>query len=217
MIITCPSCAARFAVSAEAIGAVGRKVRCAKCKHDWFQEANEESLAAAAAVQPTPTQAEPIPAGSNLPAEIKGPGAPLYMKLAVACSVILFLISWSIVGSNGAIGFLGWYYQILGVRDDHGIALYNVSAVKTGESATKELLVKGRIVNDSKSDREIPNVRINLLNAEKKTIKTVMLDSHEAALAPGEGVDFENRITNLPENAAIIVMDIGNGLNLAAR
>lgn len=52
MIITCPACATRYVVPDSAVGAEGRTVRCAKCRHSWFQEGSE--LAAA----PPPSAAE---------------------------------------------------------------------------------------------------------------------------------------------------------------
>src|SRR5690606_34642422 len=36
--IACPACATRYVVPDSAIGAEGRTVRCAKCRHSWFQE-----------------------------------------------------------------------------------------------------------------------------------------------------------------------------------
>lgn len=38
MILNCPNCASRYVVPDNAIGIKGRQVRCANCKHSWFQE-----------------------------------------------------------------------------------------------------------------------------------------------------------------------------------
>ena len=76
MIIACPACATRYVVPDSAIGLEGRTVRCAKCKHSWFQDGPElaepiaaayaapargESPAPAAAPRPAPPPAQPRP------------------------------------------------------------------------------------------------------------------------------------------------------------
>ncbi|MDA0707568.1 MAG: zinc-ribbon domain-containing protein [Proteobacteria bacterium] len=38
MILTCPECKARYVVDPKALMPAGRKVRCAKCRHDWFED-----------------------------------------------------------------------------------------------------------------------------------------------------------------------------------
>lgn len=63
MIIACPACATRYAVPDSAIGVEGRTVRCAKCRHSWFQDAAEVELPALAP-EPAPAnegQPEPVP------------------------------------------------------------------------------------------------------------------------------------------------------------
>jgi predicted Zn finger-like uncharacterized protein len=42
MLISCPSCSARYLVADTVIGPAGRRVRCASCKHVWHQMAAQE-------------------------------------------------------------------------------------------------------------------------------------------------------------------------------
>ncbi|QKG70604.1 zinc-ribbon domain-containing protein [Erythrobacter mangrovi] len=63
MIIACPACSTRYVVPDSAIGIEGRTVRCAKCKHSWFQEGPDaERLAAVAKVPTPPPNPAPTPA-----------------------------------------------------------------------------------------------------------------------------------------------------------
>jgi predicted Zn finger-like uncharacterized protein len=64
MILTCPECATRYEIDSAKFPAAGRKVRCKKCSHVWFQpgEAGE------AAPEPEPVAApEPEPVAEEKP------------------------------------------------------------------------------------------------------------------------------------------------------
>ena len=87
MIIACPACATRYVVPDSAIGAEGRTVRCAKCRHSWYQDGPELEVVAAAqpaatthdtAVEPPPepvmTAAAPQPS-PPAPASMREPPA----------------------------------------------------------------------------------------------------------------------------------------------
>ncbi|MES2449429.1 MAG: DUF3426 domain-containing protein [Pseudomonadota bacterium] len=95
MILECTQCRTRYLVPDSAIGSEGRTVRCASCKHSWFQPGQVLDLVAQAeavapaprpAPAPVPTAAPPAPPPPPVTApdvEIAPPGtAPDYDAFA---------------------------------------------------------------------------------------------------------------------------------------
>ncbi|MGB5078567.1 MAG: MJ0042-type zinc finger domain-containing protein [Sphingorhabdus sp.] len=89
MLLVCPSCRTRYVVPDTAIGFDGRQVRCANCKHSWFQGGAVAPVApappvAAPPVAPPPAEQqapanhfkaaeEPIAPVVNIPTEVPPP------------------------------------------------------------------------------------------------------------------------------------------------
>lgn len=82
MILSCPKCATRYIVPDGAIGPDGRQVRCASCRHSWFQDGpavERPKVAKAAVAATTPSEAAhdaPAAVAAPVAAEAPAPSPP---------------------------------------------------------------------------------------------------------------------------------------------
>lgn len=73
MLLVCPSCRTRYVVPDTAIGADGRQVRCANCKHSWYQ------ASVLPAAPPAPLVAAPIIRDEAAATPVPPPPPPTYV------------------------------------------------------------------------------------------------------------------------------------------
>ncbi len=79
MHVTCPNCAARYAVEPAALGPAGRTVQCVRCSHRWFETPPPPPPGLPPSPPPEPTPhfvIRPTTAGSGLPVVAKPPPLP---------------------------------------------------------------------------------------------------------------------------------------------
>ena len=220
MILTCPECATRYQTDAAAFQPSGRKVRCAKCGHVWFQEppqpeAAEIEIAAPAPEPPPPVmQEKPVraayaeaaethyeetaPAKRSLPLD-KLALAAGWMGLAVA----VLVIGWSAGSYRQQIATL-WpqsssLYSALGLRvNARGIAFSGVSRRYETEDDQVVLAVSGDIVNVSQRELPVPPVQVTLTGNDSRELYHWSFTPDAATLKPGEHVHFLTRLSNPP-------------------
>lgn len=232
MIVTCSSCSTRFVVSPSALGETGRKVRCARCQHIWFQEPP--------ATPPEPDvidpshfgQPEPIPESSALPVprtRKRAPGiliatALLLMLASVGGAFVVFADLLRPMGLAPAYDAIGWVES-----DGLELAKLDVQTIP-GRSKTR-YFIKGTITNTAPAPREIPLLRIVMRDEQghdipvtmqygkgrKALVDKVELPGNGKTLQPGETVPFATQFESGADHASRLHIDLGNSRDLMVR
>ncbi len=117
MLIPCPACAAEYEVPDHLIGA-GRRLRCARCEHEWLVRPPADAAApdtAPPAPAPAPVVAKPAapPATAPVPLAPPLPAAPppAWKALLAGPDVALWLAWGCSVGAVFLVLLGGWLYR----------------------------------------------------------------------------------------------------------
>jgi predicted Zn finger-like uncharacterized protein len=215
MILTCPECATRYQTDAAAFQPSGRKVRCAKCGHVWFQEPEPAEIEIVPpAPQPEPPHAEPVRAAyapAVEPSYEEAPPAARRLpldRIALAAgwaglAVAVLAIGWSAVSYRQEIATL-WpqsssLYSALGLKvNARGIAFSGVSRRYETEDDQVVLAVSGDIVNVSRRELPVPPVRVTLTGGDARELYHWSFTPDATTLKPGQSVHFLTRLSNPP-------------------
>lgn len=230
MILKCPACSTRYLVSDDAIGVDGRQVRCASCKHSWFQEGAEIMPAPVPSppVSPPPAQHEfamperAEPAGE--PGSIGAPIAPGWSdepdpfdhappfrprrnpaRLWTAIAVGIFVLLGAIIAALAIWGPPDMASR-LGFSGASAESALDVQLVSPPERRTlasgHELLsITGRIVNLSDDRQPVPDIRAELRNAQGAVVYDWTIQAPQRMLPAREMVEFNSAEIDIPRNA----------------
>ncbi|WP_066727310.1 zinc-ribbon domain-containing protein [Sphingomonas pituitosa] len=235
MILECSQCGSRYEVPDSAIGPDGRTVRCANCKHSWFQSAAPLELSAPAPA-PTPAAAPvlpnrepaadpaplpppslargPEPVADYDPFDAPAPSRRSGLRWTIAALVALV----SVV--LGAAALLYWkapqVLTQLGLPIGANTALVfsekNV-ALQARADGSKLFIVSGKVLNDTGASQHVPDIRIQLLDAERREVYSWRITPPIRTLAPQTGFDFNGAKVDVPNGAKSVKLSFVSELD----
>lgn len=223
MILTCPACDTRYVVPDSAIGATGRQVRCASCKHSWFQEPTAPrpegqpapEITRPAAPRPTPAAVAPPPAdpvGEQAPeatveeAEVRPRRNParMWTLLAVAAALLMMAAVAAITFVPEAGAMFGRTPETEGALKIEGDADRHLLA-----SGNELLQVTGRITNLTRKVQPIPQIRAELRDADGRVVYSWAISPPVPELQPGQSATFNSAEVDVPRGARALNLSFG--------
>ena len=221
MILTCPACDTRYVVPDSAIGPTGRQVRCAACKHSWFQEPTprrgapvaEAAVPAGAARAPMPAPAPP-PDYIGAPLREPFPGEPAPRRRRKRARM------WTLFAITAALLMLGAVAAITLVPEAgalFGRTTETAGALKIEGDADRHLLasgnellqVNGRITNLTEDVQPIPQIRAELRDAEGRVVYSWAISPPVPSLQPGQSATFNSAEVDVPRGAKALNLSFG--------
>ncbi|MBA3879957.1 MAG: hypothetical protein C0500_09605 [Sphingobium sp.] len=236
MILECAACRTRYLVPDTAIGPDGRTVRCANCKHSWFQHgpaaaafAPEASAPAAATVAPAPAAVAevvpPVAARATPPSDTSvdydafGYQAPFrprrnparrYTMIAVAAGVTM-LIGVGVISAMGTTGLADQFGFVAAAETPLRIEQNPIDRHDL-PSGSEAFAVSGRIVNPTGKRLPVTDLRADLLDAQGRQVYTWTITPEARVVGPKGVVEFRSLTLDVPNNGKALRLSFASGI-----
>lgn len=200
MYIACPECDTKFVVTAEQIGAQGRKVKCSKCGNVWHQKL-ENNLRIEPSITPVTIEATPLGNGVNLPALVPIKISPfLYGMPVILIGMIIFM----------SINLFPNVFRMSSILNNENLSIKDLQI--TNDKELNKITVAYKVLNSGKKTVKMPLVRIRLFDKNNRVIKT-LIDDRSMTMTPSQNISLKAEFIPAPANTENIEIMLGNKLD----
>jgi len=224
MILECPECRTRYLVPDSAIGPDGRTVRCANCKHSWFQAPAVLDLVARAeaeATAPPPAQPERYvpPAtesrrddGEDYDAFAHRPPFRPRRNPAKRWTIAAIVAGVAMIAGAGAIvsfgaGGIGALVGLSMAQDATPLTLIdNPIERRELDNGSEMFAISGKVVNPTNERQRVPDIRAELKDAQDRIVYSWTIRPEATTLAPKSSVEFNSAKLDVPVNSKHLVL-----------
>jgi predicted Zn finger-like uncharacterized protein len=216
MIVTCSKCQKRYIVDPRSLGSPGRRVRCANCRHTWFEAAPEE-VPSAIELPPlpeTPPVVRIAPDESDTAHRIQLPAVARQGRGIVWLGRVALVIAVAIaIGAlfaerqqvMSAVPFTTRIYAMVGLAPPV-LELRDVLPSRSVANGVPTLAINGQVANVSTDPQPVPKLRVALRDANNKELQSWVVSVTDAPLAPGASVPFHTTISQPPDGATGLIV-----------